>query len=101
MPRPSRPKGRFLSLSVNNARYTLCAIGIDIAHIHTHSHTLTLTLTRTHTHCWLKLAREESAKLQKKICDQEVEMMESEYNIRQEVCREFQEQLIEIEDAHR
>ena len=31
----------------------------------------------------------------------EVKLLEQEYVIRQEVCREFNEQLIEIEEKHR
>ena len=49
----------------------------------------------------LQLAKEECAQLRKRICELEVEKMEIEYNIRQEVCLEFQEQLTQIEETHR
>ena len=41
------------------------------------------------------------SRLRRKLGDLEVEKMESEYQIRQEVCREFHEQLTEIEETHR
>ena len=58
---------------------------------------------------WLSVAsvlamqakREEVVKCRGQLAALEVEKMESEYRIRQEVCREFQEQLVEIEDTHR
>ena len=49
----------------------------------------------------VQLAKEEAVRLWRKIRDLEVEVMETEYTIRQEVCREFQEQIVEIEEAHR
>ena len=39
--------------------------------------------------------------LRERIKGLEVEKMESEFCIRQQVCREFQEQLTEIEETHR
>ena len=61
---------------------------------------LLLMLACTHT-VLVQLAKEEAVRLWRKIRDLEVEVMETEYNIRQEVCREFQEQIVEIEEAHR
>ena len=49
----------------------------------------------------LQTKKEEISRLRRKLGALEVEKMESEYRIRQEVCREFQEQLVEIEEAHR
>ena len=39
--------------------------------------------------------------LRQKIHSLEIEKMECEYQIRQEVCREFQEQITDIEETHR
>ena len=61
---------------------------------------LLLMLACMHT-VLVQLAKEEAVRLWRKIRDLEVEVMETEYNIRQEVCREFQEQIVEIEEAHR
>ena len=36
-----------------------------------------------------------------KVNELEIKLLEREYHIRQEVCREFNEQLIEIEEKHR
>ncbi len=36
-----------------------------------------------------------------KVCELEVKLLEQECTLRQEVCREFNEQLIEIEERHR
>ena len=49
----------------------------------------------------LQLSEEQVLLLQGKVRALEVQLLECEYTIRQEVCREFQEQLIEIEESHR
>ena len=41
------------------------------------------------------------SRLRRRVRDLELEKMEAEFLIRQEVSREFQEQLTEIEEAHR
>ena len=40
-------------------------------------------------------------KANSKVNELEIKLLEREYHIRQEVCREFNEQLIEIEERHR
>lgn len=50
---------------------------------------------------WLQDMKEAVRRLRGKMAAIEVEKMETEYQIRREVCREFQEQITDIEDAHR
>ena len=52
-------------------------------------------------HSLWQAKREALLRLRGRVSALEVEKMESEYQIRQEVCREFQEQLTDIEEAHR
>ena len=47
------------------------------------------------------MKKEKISSLRRRLGALEVEKMESEYQIRQEVCREFQEQLVDIEETHR
>ena len=49
----------------------------------------------------MQAKKKEISRLRRKVGDLEVEKMESEYQIRQEVCREFHEQLTDIEETHR
>ena len=50
---------------------------------------------------YVQAKKKEVSRLRRKVGDLEVEKMESEYQIRQEVCREFHEQLTDIEETHR
>ena len=77
------------------ARYMCCT------HTHTHTHTPhTCTHTPTHTHLHAH-THAHTQSLEEMMASLRCELRGQEIRIRQEVCREFNEQLIEIEESHR